>query len=186
MLGRWQQGFLHNAKWGVRGSPPIEFARLPPQTKVKLSHWLTDGSPSWQTGWCVSCSVGVLSPRPHQPRARPAEEEATLRDGVTQAATEGQTDSANDGLFFYTYRKLWGGQRWDTPSVTHWAIFNLKTNKIICAGLTIHNKAGPAAVQTYDEQASIVLTAIKLLIKKIRLTVIRLNNSDRKIHCCSK
>lgn len=95
-------------------------------------------------------------PEPAATPAQAAEEEATLRDGVTHAAAEGQTDRANDGLFNMCH-KLWGGQRWDALSVAHWAIFNLKTNKIICAGLTIHNKAGPAAVQTYDDEASIVV-----------------------------
>lgn len=133
-----------DTKQGTPNAPrPVVYARRPPQTKVKLSHWLTDGAPSWQIGRCVSWSVGVLSPRPHRSGMRPAEEEATLRDGETQAAAERQTDSTNDEWgFFYMLNKLLGGQCWDALSITHWAIFNLKTNKIICAGLTIHNKAG--------------------------------------------
>ncbi len=153
MSGRWQQGFLRNAKWGT-WQPPIVFARLPPQTKVKLSHWLTDGAPSWQIGRCVSCSVGVLSPRPHRPRPP---RRKPLWGTVWHKQPQRDRRTALMMGFFYMCHKLWGGQRWDALSVAHWAIFNLKTNKIICAWLTIHNKAGPAAVQTYDDEASIVV-----------------------------
>ncbi len=46
------------------------------------------------------CFMFSGRPEPAAAPAQAAEEEATLRDGVTQAAAEGQTDSANDGLFF--------------------------------------------------------------------------------------
>ncbi len=47
------------------------------------------------------CFMFSGRPEPAAAPAQAAEEEATLRDGVTQAAAEGQTDSANDGLFLY-------------------------------------------------------------------------------------
>lgn len=59
------------------------------------------------------------------------------------------------------------------------AILDLKTNKIICAGLTIHNKADPAAVQTYDDEAISNIVCVTIKIKgqeKARRTVCGLNN----------
>ncbi len=153
MSGRWQQGFLRNAKWGT-WQPPYRICPAPSPDKSEAVPLTDRWSP--QLTDRAMCFMFSGRPEPAAAPAQAAEEEATLRDVWHKQPQRDRRTALMMG-FFYMCHKLWGGQRWDALSVAHWAIFNLKTNKIICAWLTIHNKAGPAAVQTYDDEASIVV-----------------------------
>lgn len=151
-------GFPAQRKMGYAAAPPSYLpGSLPRQKWSCPTDWQME-PPADRSGdvfhvqW-ASWARGRTGPGRGPPRRKP------LWGTVWHEQPQRDRRTALMMGFFYMCRKLWGGQHWDALSIAHWAIFNLKTNKIICAGLTIHNKAGPAAVQTYEDEASIVVNS---------------------------